>query len=86
MKNENVNLVKELKQWGNFTDDSTLYSEIERVFDNVALSLLDSNGYFRSCYLCPFSIWYRDYKRCPILKQNLHIKWGWYINFKLEQR
>lgn len=42
------------------------------MLDRDCTSWVDEEHKPKSCYVCPFSIWERDYKRCSVLKQWLH--------------
>ena len=46
--------------------------EVAGFFDNDRRQWLDDNNKPRCCYICPFSVWYADYKRCTALQKQLH--------------
>lgn len=46
--------------------------EIAAHFDRDRREWIDKDCKPDSCYVCPFSVWYSDYKRCTVLKQQLH--------------
>ena len=46
--------------------------EIAAHFDYARREWVDEDNKPCSCYLCPFSAWYSDYKRCTVLKKQLH--------------
>lgn len=46
--------------------------EIAAMYDKQYVQWLDENNKPCCCYLCPFSVWYADYKRCTALQRQLH--------------
>lgn len=59
------------KGWAG-SDDKAYLDEVNSMFDQKEREWLDSAGKPKSCYCCPFAVWYRDYKRCTALRQQLH--------------
>lgn len=55
-------------------DDKRLWERAADALDKDQTSWVDENRKPRSCYVCPFSFWHSDYKRCSVLKQPLHPK------------
>ena len=46
--------------------------EVSELFDKNRHEWLDKEHKPCCCYRCPFSVWYTDYKRCTVLKRQLH--------------
>ena len=46
--------------------------EVAGFFDNDRRQWLDDSNKPRCCHMCPFSVWYKDYKRCTALQRQLH--------------
>lgn len=59
------------KKWGDL-GDPRFKESVDSLFDRDACNWIDKESNKpKSCYLCPFVVWYRDYKRCPIAHQQL---------------
>lgn len=73
MKKPESAFLEQFKRWGDI-GSKEFKNRVDAVFDSEAAALIGDDGKPVSCAACPFVVWYTDYKRCPLLRRQLHDK------------